>query len=272
MTTETYKALPPEGDLDLAGVQLPAGRLIRPEPTGLRRIGRTPEPALWLSAEFDDAPAAWLALTDRLDGSGLVPLLLTALEGQPDRPWVAGELAPGDPDVVDGLELTGVFAELWDGGVPDQDEDPEETTELLAPFGRKLPGLAPGTSRLADAGELAAATATVDLPAGIGLVRAGRPADALVAAGWPGAANILDSPAPRRQHHPGPGQHRRLRRGTPGRHDLVVLVGLTASERAQATPGAGTPHRSAIVSPAACTGMAQVCRPTTPSAVTAACC
>ena len=198
MTTETYRVLPPEGDLQIEGVRLPAGRLIRPAPHGLRRIGRTPEPALWLSAEFDDAPAAWLALTDRLDGSGLVPLLLSALEGQPERPWVAGELAPEDPDVVDGLELTEVFAELWDGGVPDQDEDPEETTELLAPFGRKFPGLAPATSRLADAGELelAAATVTVDRPAGVGLVRAGRPADALVSAGWHGAANILDSPAP----------------------------------------------------------------------------
>ena len=196
MTTETYKALPPEGDLDLAGVQLPAGRLIRPEPTGLRRIGRTPEPALWLSAEFDDAPAAWLALKDGLDGSGLVPLLLSALEGQPGRPWADGELSPEDAGVVDGLDLTEVITELWDGGVPDEDEDPEETAELLAPFGRAFPGLAPGTSRLAGPGELAAATATVDLPAAIGLVRADRPADALVTAGWKGAVNILDSPAP----------------------------------------------------------------------------
>jgi hypothetical protein len=98
--------------------------------------------------------------------------------------------------VVDGLELTEVITELWDGEVPDEDEDPEETAELLAPFGRKFPGLAPATSRLADIGERAAATASVDLPAGIGLVRADRPADALVSSGWPGAANILDSPAP----------------------------------------------------------------------------
>jgi hypothetical protein len=33
-----------------------------------------------------------------------------------------------------------------------EDEDPEETAELLAPFGRKFPGLAPATSRLADLG------------------------------------------------------------------------------------------------------------------------
>ena len=237
VTTQTFKVLPPEGDLDIAGVKLPAGRLIHPEPPrGLRRIGRVPEPALWLSTEFDDAPAAWLALKDRLDGSGLVPLLLSALKGQPERPWAAGELAPEDPDVVDGLELTEVITELWDGGVPDEDEDPEETAELLAPFGRKFPGLAPATSRLADVGELAAATATVDLPAGIGLVRADRPADALVSSGWHGAANILDSPAPlalvlrsweeRFGARLRPGQHRRLRRRTPRRHVLAVLVGL----------------------------------------------
>ena len=190
-------ALPPEGELEIAGVRLPAGRLIRPgTPRGLRRIGRAAEPALWLSAEFDDAPAAWLALTGALDGSGLVPLLLSALEGQPGRPWAEGELSPEDAGVVDGLDLTEVITELWDGGVPDEDEDPEEAAELLAPFGRAFPGLAPGTSRLAAARELAAATATVDLPAAIGLVRADRPADALVAAGWKGAVNILDSPAP----------------------------------------------------------------------------
>ena len=197
MTSETYDALPPEGELEIAGVRLPAGRLIRPgQRHSLPRIGRAPQPALWLSAEFDDAPAAWLTLRERLDGSGLVPLLLSTLEGQPERPWDAGELSPEDPGVLDGLDLTEAITELWDGGVPEEGEDPEETAELLAPFGRKFPGLAPATSRLADPDDLAAATATVDLPVGIGLVRANRPADALVAIGWKGAVNILDSPAP----------------------------------------------------------------------------
>jgi hypothetical protein len=197
VTSATNGVLPPEGDAEIEGVWLPAGRLIRPgPPRGIARIGRAPEPALWLSAEFDDAPAAWLDLKDRLDGSGLVPLLLSTLEGQPDRPWAAGELSPEDTEVVDGLDLDEVIAELWAGGVPDPDEDPDETAELLAPFGRPFPGLAPATSRLAAPADLAAATASVDLPAGIGLVRAGRPADALVAAGWQGAANMLDSPAP----------------------------------------------------------------------------
>ncbi len=120
---------------------------------------------LWLSSEFDDAPAAWLTLRERLAGTGLVPLLLSTLEGQPERPWDVGELRPEDPRVLDTMDLTGTIAELWDGGVP-------------------------------DPGELAAAPATVDLPAGIALVRAARPADTLVAIGWTGAVNILDSPAP----------------------------------------------------------------------------
>jgi hypothetical protein len=170
-----------------------------------------------------------------------VPLLLPTLEGQPERPWDAGELSPEDPDVLDGLDLTEAITELWDGGVPDEVEDPGETAELLAPFGRKFPGLAPATSRLAAPAGLAAATATVDLPVGVGPVRANRPADALMAIGWKGAVNILDSPAPlalvlrsweerfgaRLMHHPGPGHHPGLRRRTPRRHLLVVLVGLT---------------------------------------------
>jgi hypothetical protein len=193
----TYEALPPEGELEIAGVRLPAGRLIRPGPArGLARIGRAPDPALWLTGEFGDAPAVWLTLRDRLAGTGLVPLLLSALEGQPGRPWDTGELRPEDPKVLDTMDLAVTIGDLWDGGVPDPSEDLAETAELLAPFGRPFPGLAAATTGPAGPDGAAAALATITAPAGLALVQAARPADALVRIGWTGAVNVLDSPAP----------------------------------------------------------------------------
>ena len=73
--------------------------------------------------------------------------------------------------------------------MPVTEEDEAWTEEVLAPFSRSFPGLAAASAGRAGADQLAEAVASLAGPLRIGLVAAGRPADALVAAGWRGAAN-----------------------------------------------------------------------------------
>jgi len=71
-------SLPADGETSVAGVRLPAGK--RTGPDG--ESGRPPQPTLWVTGEFGDAAGAWLALRERLGGTGLVPLLLSGLRGE----------------------------------------------------------------------------------------------------------------------------------------------------------------------------------------------
>ena len=75
-------------------------------------------------------------------------------------------------------------------------EDQEETAELLAPFSRSFPGMAPATDGLASLAGPEEAVASLDEPMRIGLVLASRPADTLVSIGWQGAANYHGTAAP----------------------------------------------------------------------------
>jgi len=107
-------SLPADGPASVAGIALPAGKRI-----GVgRRSGRGREPALWATGEYADAPAAWTALRERLAGTGLVPLLLSDLQGQPGRPWESGELSPEGPEALAGLDAPAVLRELWDSMCP----------------------------------------------------------------------------------------------------------------------------------------------------------
>ena len=125
-----------------------------------------------------------------------MPLLLSGMRGEPGRPWESGELGPQAFGALAGLEAPVLLREGWDGAVPDPEEDDEETAELLAPFLRSFPGLAPDTSARASPAGLAAAVASLEAPMRIGLVVAARPADTLVSIGWRGAANYHDTSAP----------------------------------------------------------------------------
>jgi Domain of unknown function (DUF4253) len=178
-------SLPPDSATDIAGVRLPAGRRVG----GERRSGPPSEPALWVTGAFDQAASTWLTLRERLRGTGLVPLLLSDLPGQPGRPWASGELRPSGLDAVTGLDVAAVLRDLWDTSVPRPDEDEADTVELLVPYSRSFPGLAPPTTGQADADELKAAVLAANGPLRIGLALATRPADALVSVGWTGAAN-----------------------------------------------------------------------------------
>jgi hypothetical protein len=184
--------LPADGEADIAGVRLPAGKRIWPG--GKSR--RWPDPALWVTGEFPGAAGAWLALREVLGGTGLVPLLLSGLRGQPERPWESGELEPPAFAALDGLEAPALLRDGWDWHVPDPAEDAEETAEILAPFSRAFPGLAPAASATANAAQLGQTVTELPGPMRIGLVMASRPADTLVSIGWHGAANHHDTSAP----------------------------------------------------------------------------
>jgi hypothetical protein len=179
------EALPGDGEAVIAGVRLPAGKRI----ASARNFPRSSPAALWVTGEFDGAVGAWLALREGLRGSGLAPLLLSDLPGGPGRPWESGELRPPDPDALAGVDVATLLPELWDVHVPDPVEGEEYIAEVLGPFSRTFPGLAPASSARAAADELSAAVESLGGPLRIGLVMAGRPADTLVSMGWNGAVN-----------------------------------------------------------------------------------
>jgi hypothetical protein len=151
---------------------------------------------LWVTGEFADAAGAWLALRERLGGTGLVPLLLSGLRGQPDRPWESGELGPPAFGALADLRAPALLRDGWDMHVPDPEEDEERTAALLAPFSRSFPGMAPAASGLASPGGLDEAVASLNEPMRIGLVVASRSADTLVSIGWQGAGNYHATAAP----------------------------------------------------------------------------
>ncbi len=179
-------------------VPLPPGRLVVGE-EGDGRAGDGREPLLWIS----DAPAPaglWAQLHRAYPQSGLWPLLLSPLDdADPDfRPWLSGELYPGEACGLAGYDPAAVLREWWEPGegVDPEDVDPEdveEESEVLAPYGAVWPGLAPaaavpGGAADAEARGLADVLQSVK-DVRLGLVRAGSGAEALAVCGWSGPAN-----------------------------------------------------------------------------------
>ena len=77
--------LPADGPAQVGPVRLPAGRRI----TGQGR------PVVWATDEpVPGAGLAWSALAGVHPQTGLVPILLSGLQGQPSRPWDDGEFLP----------------------------------------------------------------------------------------------------------------------------------------------------------------------------------
>jgi hypothetical protein len=180
--------LPPDGPATVAGMRLPAGRLLAAK--GARR-----SPALWATGELEGAAITLLELQERLAGARLVPVLLSGLEGQPGRPWDAGELTPCDPGAVDELDATALLEGMWDEVVPAPEEDEDETAELLAPFSRSFPGLSAPAGQLISADDRDAAVASLPGALRLGLVAASRPADVPAIVGWQGSQNHGATPA-----------------------------------------------------------------------------
>ena len=181
--------LPPHGEAIVAGVRLPAGRRLAAE-------GAEQTPVLWATGELGDAAAAWLALNDRLAGTPLIPVLLSGLNGQPERPWDVGEREPCDPAAVSELDPAVQLEEMWRCSVPVPEEDEAETAKLLAPHSRAFPGLAAAAGPQISLDDLAGAMASLPPPLRLGLVAASRPADVPAVVGWTGALNYHATPAP----------------------------------------------------------------------------
>ncbi|QFG25274.1 DUF4253 domain-containing protein [Actinomadura sp. WMMB 499] len=153
---------------------LPAGRLISPDFAAGDDAGRK---VLWVSDEpSSDAGNLWCRLYDERARTGLYPLLLDTLRGDPERPWHAGELGYTPVEAIDRLDALRVLQSL--GDYPDEmfgpdelaapgpaGEDPDENARMVAEaFGSE-------NARL------------------LGLVPAVRGADALTLAGWEGPCN-----------------------------------------------------------------------------------
>jgi hypothetical protein len=197
--------LPDEGPVRLGPVTLPTGKLITGNPG--------PEHVAW--ATVDSVPQSgrvWHALSGLHSQTGLVPIQLDGLrvdslfpsdrQGLPGdalRPWDNREFdRSADPHEADGLDVGAVLENLWRGSVWADEDDPE-AMRRWAPFTLAWPGLAEPEHTPLTTAELQQAL-DVTLPriraahratpqARIGLVAAGRPADALAVIGWNGLAN-----------------------------------------------------------------------------------
>lgn len=156
-------------------------------PPGQPLYGDQPEGSaavLWATDEPVEAFAEiWTALREPAQELGLVPLQLSGLSGDPgDRPWDSREFSPSSPAGIDARPAEDLLGEWWTMSVPDPEEGDEETAELLSPFTREFPGLAPVEDRSLDRADLTPALSL--LPGGrLGLVTAKRPADALAVLG-----------------------------------------------------------------------------------------
>ncbi|MFD3803331.1 DUF4253 domain-containing protein [Streptomyces sp. NPDC058619] len=177
------------------GLDLPPGTVI--DTPGRRRWGSAPEPLLWVS---DGAVGAGGLAAYRTPATASAGLQAVLFQGRPglERWWHEREFAPQRMSDPDDHHAEPVLRAFWTGVVPDPEEG-AEGEELIAPFGRDWPGLAPpGPEGSPDAAEAeAAARALADeliasgfLPSPrLALVPAGRSADVPAAAGWCGPTN-----------------------------------------------------------------------------------
>lgn len=185
--------VPEDGELQIGSVRLPAGRRI----SASHGSGG---PVAWATTEpVPDVGRVWAALSQDQAQSGLVPLLLSGIGGDPERPWDTQEFR--DPDGLTGLDhldAAELLREDWlrqTTEYDDYDEEDEEyededfarsIAEEVAPFSRRqFPGLAQAEDHQLSADQFDRVLSGLG-PARVGLVPAGRPADALPMLGWMG--------------------------------------------------------------------------------------
>jgi Domain of unknown function (DUF4253) len=186
--------MPEDGQLRFGQVALPAGKRIRAVyPPG--------EPVAWVTLQpVPDPGRVWAALSAAHQETGLVPILLSGMGGDPQdtrRPWDNGEFDP-PPDVteLERMEAASVLQEMWDGTAyegddEDGEEEDDEMVAMRAPFSRQFPGLAPAEYSPLSQDQLQNVLTSLR-PARLGLVPASRPADVLPLIGWSGFAPGTD--------------------------------------------------------------------------------
>jgi hypothetical protein len=178
-----------------AGVVLPDGRPVHGEE------GEDERPAMWVS----DGPVTeqlWTALRTAHEKSGLWPLLLDHLRGEPARPWDDGELWPADMSDPGGWDAETLMAGWWAEHTSIDDDDmlsPPERLAVTAPYAQRWPGLAP-TLPAGDDPDLHADECVSFMLADnpglrLGLVATARGTDSITAAGWQGPVNFENDTA-----------------------------------------------------------------------------
>jgi hypothetical protein len=187
----TTADVPADGEVQIGAIRLPAGRKIRSDG------GRGKQVAWATSEPVPDAGRVWAALSDVYAQSGLVPFLLSGIAGGTERPWGSQEFRhPEDVTGLDRLDAAELLREQWQGRTTeydDYDEEDEEyqddefamaVAEEVAPFSRRqFPGLAKSEDHQLSADQFDGVLSGLG-PARVGLVPAGRPADALPMLGW----------------------------------------------------------------------------------------
>jgi uncharacterized protein DUF4253 len=195
--------LPEDGELQLGGVRLPAGRRI------VAGYG-SGAPVAWATAvPVADPGRIWQALSELSPETGLAPFLLAGLDEACARPWDNNEFSdPADISAVGELDAAELLGELWSGEFEDDDTDPgddededddygedeeydDEFQAMIAPFSRQFPGLAPAAAQRLNQAETDRVLGSLK-PARIGVAAASRPADVLPLIGWDGAVNHGD--------------------------------------------------------------------------------
>jgi Domain of unknown function (DUF4253) len=189
--------LPGEGPVRLGPVTLPAGQLITANPG--------PAHVAWATA--DPVPGSgrvWAALSELHSQTGLVPIQLDGLGGDPRRPWDDEDFTEqADPREADELDAGAILRFNWRAWLPPPSWEDPEYIQIRAPFTREWPGLAPPEHTPLTPAERQRALDVV-LPrirrahgatphARIGLVAADRPADVLLVIGWGGLENCGES-------------------------------------------------------------------------------
>ena len=187
----TTADVPADGELRIGAIRLPAGRRIR---AGHGSGG----PVAWATIEpVPDAGRVWAALSEAHAQSGLVPVLLAGIGGDPERPWDTQEFRdPDDLTELDHLDAAELLRENWRQQTTEYDDYDEEDEEYqddyfarsiaqdVAPFSRRqFPGLAQAEDHQLSIGQFDQVLSGLG-PARVGLVPAGRPADALPMLGW----------------------------------------------------------------------------------------
>ncbi|GGP99591.1 DUF4253 domain-containing protein [Streptosporangium pseudovulgare] len=163
-------------------VELPPGDVVWPDP-GYSPLMVGYRPAFWLSDEPVSAEL-WSGLRAEHPRSGLWPLLLE----DSVQPWSSGQIAPDTVEEIDNYHTSAFMAEVWADWTEKASDD---QLELLAPFGSRCPGPAPSGRLAADPDVVADwyAGLVAERRTPLGLVAAGRGADALAVMGWQGALN-----------------------------------------------------------------------------------
>ena len=179
----TVGRLPPASGGSVAGVPLPPGRLLGPDPSdGPRGSG----PVLWVSNErVADVSDQWRTLARAFPETGLWPLVVETSLGIDRMPDVLMD----DARTV-GNDPFQLLRRWWHENAGLEDDGFDE--EAFQPFGRKFPGLAartPGDRPASIEGHVRG------LEGHLGLVASDRPANALDAIGWMGPANYDLNPA-----------------------------------------------------------------------------